>query len=185
MKKKLLIVACALFFAVLVAACGTPGANNSAAVSKPAATEAPAAPPKMYNVGDTVQVGGIWQVTVTKTKVTELSSIPQGDQIWPDMVGKNEHFLGVYLKVKNISNKEQDLAGYQFGFQDDQGNSNFTEAIMSNDNGDGVGVGGKIEQGMQQQGDYEYEVPISTHTYYLSFQADMLAPGQTMWKISA
>jgi hypothetical protein len=179
-------VAVAILVALFVVGCGSPTANSSTQVPPTRSAAKPTeAPMKMYKVGDTVNVANTWQITVTKTKVVD----PHFDTFQgQDQIRNHQQFLVTYLKVRNISATAQTLDKSQLRLQDSDGNSNFSTTMLydynNRNNTLGDGIGGTIEPNMQQQGSLVYIIPLTTHTFYLSFETDFNAQGQTLWEIT-
>jgi hypothetical protein len=153
--------------------------NTGSSVGTGVATTSPGNTPVLstqhFAVGQVVKVGDIWNVTVNSVKKSA------GDEFSKPKSGNT--YLIVDLTMKNISSQEQEVSSLvSFNLQDTTG-QRYTETIttMSNIHS----PDGKVEAGALLRGQLVYEVPTSIHAYTLSFQADFLSVGQTIWDIQA
>lgn len=167
-----------LLLVLILAACGdaaNPAATSSA--PKPPAPSPTPTPEPHHKVGDTVTRDG-FAITLTSVKLIDPASIPQHEQIFPDVKG-DKTFLVLDEHAKNTANKDQSLVGMQLVFQDTEGN-HFT--AYSGVNGiDGVGLGGPMAPGMQQHGMQVFAVPKSVHDFNWLYEPN--AGTQVVWDI--
>ena len=90
-------------------------------------------------------------------------------------------FLIFVIKVKNISSQEQTISSaLNFTLQDTNGQK-YDETIDTNA---GSTLDGKVEPNSPLQGSIVYEVPASTKTFTLGFEADVFAQGQVIWDVN-
>jgi Domain of unknown function (DUF4352) len=143
------------------------------AVATTSTGKTPAPSSQHFAVGQVVKVGDTWDVTVNSVKTS------QGDQI---SVPKSGHtYLVIDLTMKNISAQEQNVSSLiSFNLLDSTGQK-YTETITTMS--DIHPPDGKVEAGSPLRGQLVYDVPTSTKDYTLSFQADILSSGQTIWDI--
>lgn len=161
---------------VILAACGESQATNSAPIVKPTPT---VAPPHFYDVGQTVTAQP-WEITLKSTKLVDPATYPQHDQIFPSLK-PDDRFLILDEHVKNISSKQQNIAGMQFVLQDKDGNSNFTEQVGIPDVSNGIG--GDVAATMEMSGQDAYIVPSSVHLLYWVYNPQG-GGDQIIWKIN-
>ena len=174
MRKQLLIALGILIITGALLACGAASNNtgtlagSSAPTSGAAPTQAPA---KHFKVGDIVNIGSTWQVTVNSAQISA------GDDISKPKDG-NE-FITIDVSLKNTSNAEQTASSLgQWVFRDASGkqyNLTFTTQAAPD---------GKVEPGSPLRGVLTYEVPTSTKSFTLAFEASIVDSGQTIWDIS-
>lgn len=158
----------------LILACGESSANTGTPANSGTSSSSGNTPSttKHYKVGDQVNVGSTWMVTVNGIKTS------QGDLISQPKSGNT--FLVVDVSLKNISSQEQNLSSLiQFILQDSTGQK-YSETVLSS----ATPPDGKVEAGSPVRGQMVYEVPASIHQFTLAFQADILSDGQTIWDLS-
>lgn len=144
---------------ILLVACDSLQATNPAPVTKPTPT---VSSPHFYNVGETVTAQP-WEITLKSAKIVDPAIYPQHDQIFPSLK-PDDRFLILDEHIKNISSRQQNIAGMQFYLQDKDGNSNFSEQVGVPDVGSALG--GDVAPTMQMSGQDAYIVSISTHLLY-------------------
>jgi hypothetical protein len=174
----------ALILASLLAACGSisPSSNQGSAITptpttqpaQPTATPSPT-PLAHFKVGQTVQVGNIWQITVTKPQ-----RVTPGQYDYIKKPG--DVILMISVSLKNISSGEQTVYSYgQFTLRDSTGTAASPTYIQSAQQP----PNGKVEANMPISGDLVYEIPPGEHHFTLAFETNLFAPGQTIWDITA
>ena len=178
MSKKLFILAfCLLVLVGTLIACGSADTNtgttsNSSSSSNSAPTQAPA---KHFKVGDVVNVGGTWQVTVQSVKTATTAD---GGVVQPKA---GDVYVEIIVSMKNLSNKEQNVSSIaQFNLIGEDG-TKYTETINSDVPNP---PDGKVEAGMPIKGTFTYEVPTTAKKLTFSFQNDIISSGQTLWDLS-
>ena len=128
-----------------------------------------------FKVGQTVQVGDIWQITVTKTQ-----RVTPGQYDYIKKPG--DVILVISVSLKNISSGEQTVYSYgQFTLRDSTGTAaspSYTQSAQQVPNG-------KVEANMPISGDLVYEIPPGEHHFTLAFETNLFVPGQTIWDITA
>lgn len=158
-----------------IAACGSSTANtgtkssgNSGGTSSSTKTTAN----QHFKVGDQVNVGNTYTVTVNSIKTSA------GDDISQPNAGNT--FVVVDVSLKNTSSKEQDVSSLlDFTFKDSTGQK-YDETILNG----ATPPDGKLEAGDVLRGQLAYEVPTSMHSFTLAFQADITSSGETIWDLS-
>jgi hypothetical protein len=159
---------------LLLAACGSPSVNTGTAVTSTGTTATPTATQVAhFAMRQTVNVGGIWEITITKATVAT-----HGTYSTPQKAG--DVFLVLAISAKNISSQEQDISDFNFTLRDTAGNS-YTAAF---DDDAGPSLGGKVEPNSPLLGSAVYEVPSQIHHYVLFFEVSLFQSGQTIWDIS-
>lgn len=161
---------------IVLAACGSSQTTNSAPAAKPTPT---VAPPHFYNVGETV-TSSPWEMTLKSAKMVDPATYPQHEQIFPSLK-PDDRFLILDEHIKNISSKQQNIAGMQFVLQDKDGNSNFSEQGGLPDVGSGLG--GDVAATMEMSGQDAYIVPSSTHLLYWIYNPQG-GGNQVIWQIN-
>lgn len=172
--RQLRIVLGVLALALAVWACGSSTANTGTK-SSGNSTSTPSGGSKSGNqhfkVGDQVNVGNTYTVTVNSVKTSA------GDDVFQPKTGNT--FLIVDVTLKNTSSKEQDLSSIlQFTLKDSTGQK-YDETVVSN----ATPPDGKLAAGDTVRGQLAYEVPASMHDFTLAFEADITSSGQTIWDL--
>jgi hypothetical protein len=178
MKSKVTLL---LLFAlmILLAACGN-SQSSTQLTPTPKPTIPPTSTPEPHHaVGDTVTRDGL-QITLVSAKIMDPTVIPQHEQIFTGLTN-DQTFLVLDEHVKNITTKEQPLAGASFVLQDEQGNRNFTEQLGV-PGAPSTGIGGPVPAGMQRTGGNVDIVPKSTHKFFLVYYATAGSP--VIWDIN-
>jgi hypothetical protein len=157
-----------LVLAFALTACGGSAANNGATTT---GGNAAGSTQKHFKVGDQVKVGDTSIVTVNSFKTA------QGDEFTKPKSGNM--FVVADVTLKNVTNAEQDVSSVlNFNMKDSTGQQ-YTETYLT----DATAPDGKVEAGGLLKGQLAYEVPASQHDYNLSFQADIVSSGQTIWDL--
>jgi hypothetical protein len=178
--KRILSIGALVLLVLTLVACGSSQANTGTAVTPTPTTPAqqqqptPTPKPTHFTVGQTVNVGNIWQISITHIR-TE-----QGGQYDPTPTPGNT-YLVISIAAKNISSTEQSFYGSaEFTLRDPSGQS-FQSGYVSDAR---QSPSGKVEAGGPISGDIVYTVSKSVHHFTLSFETNMFAAGQTIWDIS-
>jgi hypothetical protein len=173
------LIALVLLTLALIA-CGSSQANTGTAVTptpttkQQQPTDTPTPKPTHFKIGDTVKVGDVWTITITKIR-TE-----QGGQYDPTPTSGNT-YLVISIAAKNISSTEQQFYGSAgFTLRDPSGQS-FQASYVSDARQAPMG---KAEPGGPLSGDIVYEVSKSTKHYTLSSEQNAFMPGQVVWDIT-
>lgn len=169
-----------VFLTLALAACGNASANTGTATT-PMPTPYPTQPQPTnvtpvsdvhFSIGDTVSIGGIWQITIKR------ASLQQGGQY--DSPPAGTRYLVLSLAIKNISQAEQHFYGSAaFTLRTPDGQAIYATFISSAK----PEPSGKVEAGGPLSGDIVYNVPIGIHAFSLSFEVDPTSPGQTVWDL--
>jgi hypothetical protein len=174
MKKRLAIL---LGFAIILGAllaCGE--SNNAGSISSTSNTTSqtqstPAV--QHFKVGDVVKVGDTWQVTVNKVKTSH------GDDFSKPDAGNT--YVIINVTVKNISGQEQTISSLlNFTYKAVDGTKGKNALLTT---GVSPAPDGKVAASDVVKGDLVYEVPAAQKTGTLSFQADLISNGETVWDI--
>lgn len=156
--------------AVVFLACGS-GSANAGATTTGSSSNTSSSTDKHFKVGDQVKVGDTFVVTVNSVKTSD------GDDFSKPKSGNT--FLVVDVSIKNVSSKEQNLSSLlQFTLKDSAGQK-YSETIL-------VGAtppDGKLAAGDIVKGQIAYEVSAAQHSFTLSFVADIISSGQTVWDL--
>ncbi len=174
---------------VLLAACGgiaaaisnaNKSANTGTIVNNPTSTTGNTQPtsapaqPSTFKVGQTISVGGTWQITVVSAKTDTGSQFNT-----PQKPG--DVFLVVTIAVKNISSQSQTMSSaLQWTLQDSTGQK-YDFTIDANA---GSTLDGAVAVGAPLKGVISYEVPKSIHAFTLNFQNDITSSDQSTWNIT-
>lgn len=177
MKQRLLLFLAILALVSAFLACGSTasGTNTGTAItatSAPAGATPTSAPAQHFKIGQLVQVGSTWQITITSVKTSQGSEFvkPKSGDI----------FLVFSIKMKNISAQEQDVSTLQFVLRDTDGqqyNDTFIDGLPSEPSG-------KVAAGSPLSGAIPYEVPASKKQFTYGFAADLFSSGQVIWDIT-
>jgi hypothetical protein len=176
MKTMLILITC---LCILVS-CGSSTSNQGTASTPPATnTVSPPTPPPSQHahVGQTVNVGNVWMITITSAIIHLPPATPEGGSILPSKSG--DVWLVFQTSVKNISPVAQRIAGLDFSLRDTAGE----QYGLSYPSDAGYGLGGKVEAGAPLKGIVSFEVPPDVHDYRLAFENETIAPGQTIWDV--
>lgn len=164
-----------LIIGVLVACGAANDTTSSVDTSKTgtqASTPTAASAPKIFKVGQTVNVGGIWDITVNSAKTdpgTEYSTSKKGT------------FFLVDVTVKNISGKAQPISSIiSFKLQDASGieyTDTYVDSSIPNP------PDGTVQAGALSRGTFSYDVPTKT-TFTLSFTPSIISTDATIWNLN-
>ena len=169
-----------LFVAIIVTiagliACGSSASNTGTNVptspSSSGSTPTPTSTPVgHFKVGQTVNVGNIWQIIIVSAKNGGTASYLKPDQV----------FLNIFVKAKNISSSEQTMSSLvSWTVRDTDGN---TYGVGYDPNASSS-LDGKVEAGQPLQGSLTFAVSGKVHHYILLFEVNFISPGQTIWDI--
>ncbi len=160
-----------LVTALVILACGGTSAANSGAVVTGTVPLPTVTPLPRFQVGQQVKVGDTWIVTVNNVTTS------QGDFI--SRPAEGTIYLVIDVSLTNISSQEQTVSSFlQFSLKDQTGQQ-YGEQIVDFAHA----PDGKVEAADVLRGDFVYQVPTSLHQFTFAFQADLTAPGQTLWDI--
>jgi VCBS repeat-containing protein len=153
----------------LVAVPGLQATSTATPAATP--TASPTQPAGKHTIGQAVQVGNTWVVTVNSVKTSPGSDFtkPKSGNI----------FIIVDVTVKNISSSDQIVSSSNITFADATGkqfDETFTEFTNPPD--------GTITPNGVLQGQLVYEVPSTDHTFTFSFQSDYTGSDLTTWNLS-
>jgi hypothetical protein len=170
----LLLVVPLLFTACASSGSGnTPGQPTATIVAQ--ATSTPTLPPMPtprphYKVGDQVQIGDSWLVTITNATTSS------GDSAY--LPKEEDSYLVIDVTQQNQSSQALSVNSQaEWVLRDSMGQS---YALVKTDYGEPPN--GTIEAGASQQGQLVYEVPSSEHQFTLTF-APTGSSEQAIWDI--
>jgi Domain of unknown function (DUF4352) len=161
-------------------ACGT-ASPNTGTLASPQPTSAPTSTPTStptltptphghFHVGDAVNVGNIWQITIVSAKAGGTQSY----------LKPGHTFLNIVVEAKNVSAQEQNISSFDFTLRDSSGESQ----VVTYDPDAPVSVlSGKVESGSPIKGGLTFSVSMSEHQFQLFFEVSVIASGQTIWDI--
>jgi hypothetical protein len=156
---------------LLILACGGSSAANSGAAVTGTVPLPSVTPLPHFKVGEQVKVGSTWIVTVNGVATSD------GDYISRPAEGTT--YLVIDVTLRNISDREQAVSSFlQFSLKDPTGQQ-YSEAIVDFAHA----PNGKVEAADLLRGKIVYQVPTGMHQFAFAFQADLTAPGQTLWDI--
>jgi Domain of unknown function (DUF4352) len=172
----LVLLSCIGAFA-LASKSGNSGTTTSSIATStsntPAATATTSSTTKHFKQTEAVQIGNTWDIEIISAKTSTGSEFNK-----PQKSGNV--FLDFVIKVKNISNKEQDISSaLQFTLLDSTGQ----KYDLTIDTDAGSTLNGKVEPNSLLQGSISYEVPSSVHNFTLAFEADIISQGQVIWDV--
>lgn len=176
MKKPLLILACCGLLLAALLACGGSDANTGTATnttSTPVEKTPTPAPAKHFKINQAVTVGDVWKITINSVKTdmgTEFLKPKDGNV-----------YLLIDVSLNNVSNKEQDASSGLMWHLRDLTGKEYNQTYASSDN---TAPDGKVEAGSPLRGILSYEVPQDQKKFTLSFEANFLDAGQTIWDLS-
>ncbi len=172
MKTILILISC---LCILVS-CGSTSSNQGTATT-PQATDTKntptSAPAQHFRIGQIVNVGSTWQITITSAKTS-----PHGQYSQPQHAGNV--FLIFQVSVKNISTSEQNISSIANFTLTDASGQKYTNSY---DDEAGATLDGKVEPDSPLKGSLVYEVPGGVHDFRLAFEAELISGGQTIWDI--
>lgn len=161
-----------LAIALVIWACGSSSANTGTKSSGSSSSTQSTSKPgnQHFKVGDQVNVGNTYTVTVNSVKANTTADIPPQ--------AGNEYLI-VDVTLKNTSSQEQDLSSLlQFTLKDSTGQK-YDESLTAGT----TSPDGKVAAGDVVRGQIAYEVPTSVHDFTLAFEADITSSGQTIWDL--
>jgi hypothetical protein len=172
MRTSIIIIGCLC----VLAACGSTSSNQGTATTpQPTSTKSTptSAPAQHFHVGQVVNVGNTWQVTIESAKTS-----PHGQYSQPQHAGNV--FLIFQVSVKNISSQEQNISSVvQFTLTDATGQ----KYNNSYDDEAGATLDGKVEPTSPLKGSLVYEVPSGVHDFRLAFAPELFQSGATIWDV--
>jgi len=133
----------------------------------------PTAPSRHFNVGETVDIGKIWQVTVNNVRTD-----PGGEY---SILKPGNVYLLIDVDMKNVSQKEEQLFGTAGWTVKDTQGQKYDSTFFS---GAPAAPDGKIEPGDPAKGTLAFEVPSGTKTFTLAYEQNVFSSGQTVWDIT-
>lgn len=189
MRKTFVLFACIAVLALV--ACGgeantgatvvvsTPAATSATAGTTPIPTEAPTSEtptvtlPRHFTIGQTINVGNTWLVSVLSAKTSTGSAYNR-----PLHTGNM--FLIITISMKNLSDQEQIVSSLGMFNVSDQDGQKYQIGLYADA---GTVLDGKVEAGSPIKGVLVYEIPKSVHVLALAFVPNMFESGQTIWDI--
>jgi hypothetical protein len=133
----------------------------------------PTSPPTQANtIGQPVQVGDTWMVTVNSVKKSS------GDDISIPKAGNT--FLVFNVTLKNISSTKQNVSSALMFVVKDATGQQYTETITTFTKSPPDGT---VSPGSLLRGELVYEVPASMHTFTFTFQSDFAGNDTADWNI--
>jgi hypothetical protein len=164
-----------VFFALFLAACGSSENTGTPITPTPSSqhtqpTETPTPKPQHFKLGQTVKIGTTWTITIRSVRRVQ------------DEVEANINYLVFNLAIRNISSSEQTFSSLSFTLRDQEGQA-MDFGIIS---GVKQSPSGKVESGDPLSGDLVFAVHrAKQQTFSLSYEENVVAPGQTIWDITA
>jgi hypothetical protein len=133
----------------------------------------PTSPPTQANtIGQPVQVGDTWMVTVNSVKKSS------GDDISTPKAGNT--FLVFNVTLKNTSSTKQDVSSILMFIVRDATGQQYNETITTFTKSPPDGT---VSPGSLLRGELVYEVPASMHTFTFTFQSDFAGNVTADWNI--
>jgi hypothetical protein len=164
-----------VLLALFLAACGSSENTGTPITPTPSSqhaqpTETPTPKPQHFKLGQTVKIGTTWTITIRSVRRVQ------------DEVEANINYLVFNLAVRNISATEQTFSSLSFTLRDQEGQA-MDFGIIS---GVKQSPSGKVEAGDPLSGDLVFAVHrAKQQTFILSYEENVVAPGQTIWDINA
>lgn len=178
MKRFMSLVALCLIVSAL-SACGesnkgtaVSSTGNSSSMSSPTPTQS-SKPLQHFKSGETVNVGNVWQIVISNVRRVQPGQY--------DSLKTGDAYLGIDMNFKNISNKEETLAGSADWTLRDASGQRYNTAYVSDFP---TAPDGKIEAGDPAKGSLCFEVPAASTQFTLAFENNLFDSGQTIWDIS-
>jgi hypothetical protein len=138
--------------------------------TRPVATPTPPQIVAHYQVGQTLQIDGTWQVAITTVHTSS------GDQYTKPKPGNT--FLLIEIAMKNISSQQLTASSLiQYTLRDTT-EQTYSETPLSNM----PSPDGTVQAGADLKGTLVYEVPATIHTYTLSFISSVGRP-PVIWDV--
>jgi hypothetical protein len=133
----------------------------------------PTSPPTQANtIGQPVQVGDTWMVTVNSVKKSS------GDNISTPKAGNT--FLVFNVTLKNTSSTKQNVSSILMFIVKDETGQQYNETITTFTKSPPDGT---VSPGSLLRGELVYEVPASMHTITFTFQSDFAGNVTADWNI--
>jgi hypothetical protein len=164
-----------VFFALFLAACGSSENTGTPITPTPSSqhtqpAETPKPKPQHFKLGQTVKIGTTWTITIKSVRRVQ------------DEVEANINYLVFNLAIRNISSSEQTFSSLSFTLRDQEGQA-MDFGIIS---GVKQSPSGKVEAGDPLSGDLVFAVHrAKQQAFSLSYEENVVAPGQTIWDINA
>jgi hypothetical protein len=164
-----------VLFALFLAACGSSENTGTPITPTPSSqhtqpTEQPTPKPQHFKIGQTVKIGQTWTITIRSVRRVQ------------DEVEANINYLVFNLAIKNISSSEQTFSSLSFTLRDQDGQA-MDFGIIS---GVKQSPSGKVEAGDPLSGDLVFAVHrAKQQVFILSYEENVVAPGQTIWDVTA
>lgn len=130
----------------------------------------PTVPQTHYQIGQTLQIDGIWQVTITAVRSSS------GDQYSKPKAGNT--FLLIDVDMKNLTGQQLTASSIVQYALHDTNEQNYTQTPLSGTSS----PDGMVQAGAELKGTLVYEVPATIHAYTLSFITSVGRP-QVIWDI--
>ncbi|HEX9502824.1 MAG TPA: DUF4352 domain-containing protein [Patescibacteria group bacterium] len=174
MKQQFMLLFGLIILTGTILACGESNtgttANNTGSSTT---TNASNKPTQHFKIGDTVNVGSIWQIVVSNVR-----TVPPGQF---DTLKSGDAYTGIDVTFKNISNKEESLYGDADWTLKDTSGQKYNNAYVSDFPN---APEGKVEPGDPAKGSLIFEVPSTTKQFTLAFENNSFTSGQTIWDLS-
>jgi hypothetical protein len=164
-----------LFTLILLAACGSSENTGTPITPTPSTqhtqpAETPTPKPQHFKLGQVVQVGHTWTITIKSVRRVQ------------DEVEANINYLVFNLAIRNISSSEQTFSSLSFTLRDQEGQA-MDFGIIS---GVKQSPSGKVEAGDPLSGDIVFTVHrAKQQAFELFYEENVIAPGQTIWDVTA
>ncbi len=163
----------------------TPGANTSGnnqqqATTQPAdgttpQTSGQSSSGQHFKLGEVVNVGGIWQITINSVKTSQGSEF--------EKPGDGNVFALVNLTAKNTSGKAQTLSSFLMFTLRDKDGQKYEESFYTGDSTAST-PDGTVENGDQVKGVVPFKVPANIHDYRFSCKPSLFSDGLTIWDLT-
>jgi hypothetical protein len=167
------------YFLVLItlflAACGSSENTGTPITPTPSSqhtqpAETPMPKPQHFKLGQTVKIGTTWTITIRSVRRVQ------------DEVEANINYLVFNLAIRNISSSEQTFSSLSFTLRDQEGQA-MDFGIIS---GVKQSPSGKVEASDPLSGDLVFTVRrAKQQAFSLSYEENVVAPGQTIWDVTA
>lgn len=146
-----LAIAAGVLAAVVILGCGGAANANNGTTTSGSSSNSSSSAAKHFKVGDQVNVGNTWVVTVNSVKTS------QGDEFTQPKAGNT--YVVVDVTLKNTSSQEQNVSSLlSFSLKDSTGQK-YDETIITG----ATPPDGKVAAGDVLRGQIPYEVPSSMH----------------------
>ena len=126
-----------------------------------------------YKVGDVVNVGNAWDVTVISAKADP------GNTIFQPKSGMQ--YLVLNLAMKNLTTENHTISSLiQFTLRSDDG-TKYNVALYAPDGSSQID--GDVDGGQPAKGVISYEVPTNVHSFHLTFE-NVVSSGRATWNLT-